>query len=60
MKALRSFLADERGTETLEWGLLCGLIIVGALTAIAVIGPKVTGIWDKNKAAVESAAGKVP
>ncbi len=47
MKALRSFLADERGTETLEWGLLCGLIIVGALTAIALIGPKVTAMWNK-------------
>ena len=56
MKALRSFLADERGTETLEWGLLCGLIVVGALTAIAVIGPKVTGLWNKMQTEVE----KVP
>ena len=46
MKKLRSFLADERGTETLEWGLLCGLIVVGALTAIALIGPKVTKMWN--------------
>jgi Flp pilus assembly pilin Flp len=46
MKALRSFLADERGTETLEWGLLCGLIVVGALVAIAAIGPKIKTMWN--------------
>ena len=47
MKALRRFLSDEQGTETLEWGLLCGLIIVGALTVIALVGPKVEGLWKK-------------
>ena len=39
-------VADERGTETLEWGLVCGLIVVGAITAIALIGPKVTDMWN--------------
>ena len=37
---------DESGTETLEWGLVCGLIVVGAITAIALIGPKVTDMWN--------------
>ena len=46
MSKIRSFLADERGTETLEWGLICGLIVVGAITAIALIGPKVTAMWN--------------
>src|SRR5206468_4748872 len=39
-------LRDERGTETLEWGLVCGLIVVGAITAIALIGPKVQDMWN--------------
>jgi Flp pilus assembly pilin Flp len=45
-KRLVEFLRDEHGTETLEWGLVCGLIVVGAITAIALIGPKVTDMWN--------------
>jgi len=43
---------DERGTETLEWGLVCGLIVVGAISAIVLIGPKVTKMWNDLNAAV--------
>jgi pilus assembly protein Flp/PilA len=46
MRAIRNFVRDERGTETLEWGLVCGLIVVGAITAITLIGPKVTKMWN--------------
>jgi Flp pilus assembly pilin Flp len=50
MKRLRNmfvgFLKDEQGTETLEWGLVCGLIVVGAITAITFIGPKVSDLWN--------------
>jgi len=42
---LRSFVSSEEGTETLEWGLVCGLLVVGAIAAIALIGPKVTAMW---------------
>ena len=45
-KALVRFINDERGTETLEWGLVCGLIVVGAIAAITVIGPKVQKMWN--------------
>ena len=45
-KALLGFVRDEQGTETLEWGLVCGLIVVGAIAAITVIGPKVTKMWN--------------
>ena len=46
VRSIAAFLKDERGTETLEWGLICGLIVVGAITAIALIGPKVTDMWN--------------
>ncbi len=46
MGKLLQFVRDESGTETLEWGLVCGLIVVGAITAITVIGPKVTAMWN--------------
>jgi Flp pilus assembly pilin Flp len=55
MKSLRTLwrvLKDEQGTETLEWGLVCGLIVVGAITAIAIIGPKVKTMWDDMAAAI--------
>jgi len=45
-KLVSGFVKDESGTETLEWGLVCGLIVVGAITAIALIGPKVTDMWN--------------
>jgi hypothetical protein len=28
------------------WGLVCGLIIIGAIAAIVLIGPKVTDMWN--------------
>ena len=43
---MRDFLRDQRGTETLEWGLVCGLLVIGAIAAIALIGPKVTDMWN--------------
>ena len=46
MRNLIAFLKDDSGTETLEWGLVCGLIVVGAITALALIGPKVTNMWN--------------
>jgi Flp pilus assembly pilin Flp len=52
MKAVRQFLADERGTETLEWGLVCGLLVVGAITAITLIGPKVSKMWNDLNAKI--------
>ena len=55
MQAIRNFLKDESGTETLEWGLVCGLIVIGAITAIAIIGPIVKGWWKSTSDAVQAA-----
>jgi len=49
---LRRLVRDEDGTETLEWGLVCGLIVIGAVTALVLIGPKVTKMWNDLNAAV--------
>jgi len=46
VKLVRGFVSDESGTETLEWGLVCGLLVVGAITAIGFIGPKITDMWN--------------
>ena len=39
----------------MEWGLLCGLIIVGAIVAIALIGPQVSDLWTDSDAAIPAA-----
>ncbi|MDB5293222.1 MAG: Flp/Fap pilin component [Phycisphaerales bacterium] len=42
MKVLRNwtarFIRDERGMETVEWGVLAALIVVGLVTAIGTLG----------------------
>jgi len=52
VKNVARFMRDERGTETLEWGLVCGLIVVGAIVAIASIGPKVKTMWNDTAKAI--------
>jgi len=51
-KIVGRLLCEEQGTETLEWGLVCGLIVIGAIVAITAIGPKVTAMWSKVSAAI--------
>ncbi len=41
---VKSLLSDERGTETVEWGLMAGLIVGGLVTVVAAIG-----LWVKTK-----------
>jgi pilus assembly protein Flp/PilA len=55
-KALRSvsrFVTDQDGTESLEWALVAGLIVIGGLTAIYAIGPKITTKWNSVNTAIQ-------
>jgi Flp pilus assembly pilin Flp len=38
MNALRRFWVDERGTETVEWAIMIGLIAVASIMIIYAIG----------------------
>lgn len=49
---------NERGGAALEWALVCGLIIVGAIVAIALIGPQVSDLWTDSDAAIPAAVVK--
>lgn len=51
---LKKLFVEEQGTETLEWGLVCGLIVVGAIVAITAIGPKVKTYWENANTAIPS------
>ena len=53
IKSLARFVRDEQGTETLEWGLVCGLIVIGAIVAITAIGPKVSTMWSNVNTAIK-------
>ncbi len=40
MKAIRRFLRDEHGTETVEWALVLGIIVLFAIAiALGAQGP---------------------
>ena len=42
MKMVLRFLRDERGTETVEWAIMVGLIAVAAIATVILIGQHVT------------------
>ena len=40
------FVRDEQGQDLIEYGLLIGIITVGAIAAIIAIGPKVASYFS--------------
>ena len=49
MKAIKNLVAkllqDEQGGEVLEYALIVGLIIVGAIATISTVGTKILARW---------------
>lgn len=43
--AFCAFLRDESGGEVLEYALIAGLIVVGAIAAISAVGNSVLARW---------------
>ena len=52
---VKGFLRDERGTETVEWAIMIGIIAVGAITAILTIGNWVVDKFTELQTAIETA-----
>jgi Flp pilus assembly pilin Flp len=52
MRTVLRFLRDERGTETVEWAIVLGIIAVGAIAAAATIGTFVTNSFNNLVAAL--------
>ena len=50
---LARLLHDAQGQDLIEYGLLVGIITVGALTAISAIGPKVQKYYDDLNAGLK-------
>jgi pilus assembly protein Flp/PilA len=43
---------DESGAALIEYSLLIGLIVVGAVAAITAVGTKIGGNWTSLKTAI--------
>jgi len=55
MKAVSRFLRDERGTETVEWAIIIGVIAVGAIAFTVAIGGHVTNAFGRLSNALNTA-----
>jgi Flp pilus assembly pilin Flp len=56
MKALfNKFVHEESGQDLIEYGLLLGIITVGAMVAILAIGPKVADYFNDTDALLPAA-----
>ena len=49
MELIKRFYADERGLETVEYGIIVGLIVAGLITTITAIGGWVKTQFDTLK-----------
>ena len=46
LKNLRRVVSDENGGEILEYVLIAGLIVIGAIVVIGAVGTKVLARWN--------------
>ena len=51
-KIVMQLVRDEQGQDLIEYGLLIGIITVGAIAAILAIGPKVSNYFSTLNAAL--------
>jgi len=49
MNAIKNFVKNEQGLETVEYAIITGLIVAGVITTIAAIGTWVKGKFDTLK-----------
>jgi Flp pilus assembly pilin Flp len=45
VSSVRSLFADDNGGEVIEYALILGLIVVGAIVTVAAVGGKVLARW---------------
>ena len=57
---LKRFVREDSGQDLIEYGLLIGIITTGAITAIGLIGPKVTGYFETLESNLPAAPAAAP
>ena len=45
--AIKSFLADERGLETVEYAIIASLIVIGAIATIGALSLQIQAAYEK-------------
>ena len=60
MKNLKKILADENGQGMVEYGLILGIIAVAAVGVLLLLGPKITGIFQKANNQIPAGAVASP
>jgi pilus assembly protein Flp/PilA len=51
---LRKLRRDERGATAIEYGLICGLIVIAMIGGLSMLGGGVNGSWGKLQTNVSS------
>ena len=60
MKKFREILKDENGQGMVEYGLILGIIAVAAIAVLLVLGPKISGIFQKANDQIPAGAVASP
>ena len=47
MRDVKNFLMDEDGQGMVEYGLIIGLVAIVVIGALAALGPKIKGMFEK-------------
>lgn len=58
MKALIRFLKENRGTSSIEMGLICALIVLAMLTALQAFADTSVGMWKDLSVKTAEAVNK--
>ncbi len=54
MSECRSLLLDERGTETVEWGMIAGMIVGGLVLTVLAISVWLIARFDELRDELDS------
>ncbi len=46
LNSIKKFMKDEQGQGIVEYGLILGLIVVGAIGIMALLGPKIKNMFN--------------
>ncbi|MBA4162496.1 MAG: Flp family type IVb pilin [Novosphingobium sp.] len=57
MAFFRKLLADNTGTAVAEYGLICGLMVVGLLAGVTGLGAEVGSSYNDTATKVQNATG---
>lgn len=57
MAFVRKLIADNAGTSAVEYGLICGLMVVGLLAGVTGLGAEVGSSYTDTATKIHNASG---